>query len=69
MSTYTGTVKMILCNSSVIGDYLFICDGVDGWYIDTSSWNSHRIVDVDFPTPHIISPVFLRWLCYFSKRI
>ena len=66
MSTYTGTVKMILCNSSVIGDYLFICDGVNGWYINTAGTVT-AIVDVDFPTPHIVSPVFLDGYVILAK--
>jgi hypothetical protein len=32
----TGKVGMIECNSSLIGDYLFVCDGTAGWIIDTS---------------------------------
>lgn len=66
MSTYTGTVKMILCNSSIIGDYLFICDGVNGWYIDTAGTVT-AIVDADFPTPHAVSPVFLDGYVVLAK--
>lgn len=66
MSTYTGSVKMILCNSAVIGDYLFICDGVDGWYIDTTGTVT-AITDVDFPSPHVISPVFLDGYVILAK--
>ena len=32
----TGHVGMIVANSSTIGDYLFVCDGTAGWYINTS---------------------------------
>lgn len=36
LGTSTGKVGMIVCNSSTIGDYLFICDGIDGWVINTA---------------------------------
>lgn len=36
MSTSTGPVGFCLGNSSTLGDYLFVCDGTDAWYIDTS---------------------------------
>jgi len=58
MSTSTGKVGFVLGNSSTFGDYLFICDGVDGWYIDSAGAVTH-VVDPDFPTPHIPTPVFL----------
>jgi len=32
----TGHVGMIIANSATSGDYLFICDGTNGWTIDTS---------------------------------
>ena len=34
MTTTTGKVGMLLGNSTTIGDYLFICDGTDGWVIN-----------------------------------
>ena len=32
----TGHVGMLLANSSVVGDYLFVADGTKAWIIDTS---------------------------------
>ena len=32
----TGPVGMVLGNSTTVGDYLFVCDGTNAWYIDTS---------------------------------
>lgn len=58
MTTATGIVGMVLGNSATIGDYLFVCDGQVGWYID-SSFAVHTITDTDFPTPHKTTPVFL----------
>lgn len=36
MTTSTGNVGMLWANSATIGDYLFICDGVNAWTINTS---------------------------------
>lgn len=58
MTTFTGKVGMVLGNSATIGDYLFVCDGVHGWYINSSFVNTF-ISDPDFPTPHVPTPVFL----------
>jgi len=66
MTTSTGPVGLRLGNSSIIGDYLFICDGIDGWYIDTSSTVT-QITDVDFPSPHVPTPVFLDGYIVISK--
>ncbi len=58
MSTTTGKVGMVLGNSAVFGDYLFVCDGINGWYID-NTFTVTSIVDPDFPTPHVPTPIFL----------
>jgi hypothetical protein len=34
MTTNTGPVGMTLGNSSIKGDYLFICDGIKGWLVN-----------------------------------
>lgn len=65
-TTYTGTVGMVLGNSSITGDYLFVCDGVEGWVID-STGTVTQITDLDFPTPHIASPVFLDGYIILAK--
>lgn len=36
LTNSTGPVGLLVANSSVIGDYLFVCDGVEAWFIDTS---------------------------------
>ncbi len=66
MTTTTGKVGMVLGNSSIIGDYLFICDGVHGWYINSSFVHTF-ISDPDFPTPHVPTPVFLDGYICLSK--
>lgn len=58
MTTFTGKVGLVVGNSATIGDYLFVCDGVGGWYIN-SSFAVTSITDPDFPTPHVPTPVFL----------
>lgn len=35
MTTSTGIVAITHANSSSLGDYIFICDGIDGWFIKT----------------------------------
>jgi hypothetical protein len=32
----TGPIGMVLGNSITVGDYLFVCDGTNAWYINTS---------------------------------
>lgn len=34
-STSTGKVGMVIGNSTTLGDYLFVCDGIGGWVIKT----------------------------------
>jgi len=58
LTTSTGPCSIISCNSSVIGDYLFICDGVEGWVIKDDH-SATKVTDVDFPTPHAASAVFI----------
>ena len=36
LTTSTGPIGMTLGNSSTLGDYLFICDGTDGWVVNSS---------------------------------
>lgn len=46
--------------------YLILLDGVKGWYIDTSG-NETQIVDADFPTPHIPTPVCFDGYVFVAK--
>ena len=62
----TGVVGMQVANSSIIGDYLFICDGTGGWYINTSGTATH-IVDADFPNPHLPVPTFIDGYILLAK--
>ena len=34
LTNSTGPLGMIVGNSSTLGDYLFVCDGTSGWYIN-----------------------------------
>jgi len=58
LSNSTGKVGMMVANSASIGDYLFICDGIAGWIINSAGAVT-AITDVDFPTPHIPIPTFI----------
>jgi len=62
----TGPVGMIRGNSSLIGDYLFICDGTDGYVVTSPSTVVH-ITDPDFPTPHVPSPTFIDGYILLAK--
>lgn len=37
----TGPLNITQANSSTLGDYIFICDGTDGWTIDTAGTVTH----------------------------
>ena len=64
----TGPVGMLVANSSIIGNYLFICDGTSGWIINTAGTVT-QITDPDFPTPHAPTPVFIDGYVILSKGI
>lgn len=66
ITTTDTTIAMIVGNSASTGDYLFVCDGVDGWVIDTAGVVT-PIVDADFPSPHIVSPVFMDGYIVLAK--
>ncbi len=58
MTTSTGKVGMVVANSATIGDYLFVCDGIGGWFIKADGTVT-AISDVNFPTPHAPTPMFI----------
>lgn len=64
----TGTVGMLVGNSSTLGNYLFVCDGTAGWIVDTTGTVT-AITDLDFPTPHAPTPVFIDGYIILSKGI
>lgn len=66
ITTTNTTIAMITGNSASTGDYLFICDGVDGWVVNTAGTVT-PIIDADFPSPHIASPVFLDGYIVLAK--
>ena len=66
LTASTGPVGMILCNSSTIGDYIFICDGTSGWIINTAGTVT-AISDPDFPTPHVPAPTFIDGYVVLAK--
>lgn len=68
MTTSTGMVGMIVANSASLGNYLFVCDGVNGWIINTAGTVT-AITDPDFPTPHIPTPVFIDGYVILAKGI
>ena len=59
-------VGMLVANSATIGDYLFICDGVAGWVIN-SSGTVTAITDPDFPTPHVPVPTTIDGYIMLAK--
>ncbi len=67
MTTTTGKVGMLLGNSTTIGDYLFICDGTDGWVINNVGTVT-AITDPDFPSPHIPTPSFIDGYVVLAQR-
>jgi hypothetical protein len=66
ISTYTGPVGLVLGNSITIGDYVFVCDGTGGWVIK-SDFSVVSISDLDFPTPHIPTPIFIDGYILLAK--
>lgn len=62
----TGKVSGVVGNSSIIGDYLFICDGTSGWIIETTGTVT-LVTDVDFPTPHTVSVTFIDGYILIAK--
>lgn len=58
LGTSTGHIGMIQCNSATIGDYLFLCDGVEAWVVKQDE-SVTKITDVNFPTPHVSVPTFI----------
>jgi hypothetical protein len=57
LATSTGVVGFTACTSSGL-PRLFICDGTDGYVVDTTNAVT-QITDVDFPSPHIPTPVYI----------
>ncbi len=67
----TGKVGMVVGNSSLIGDYLFVCDGTAGWIIDTSGTVTNANAGDDgthtFPTPHAPVPTWIDGYMVLAK--
>jgi len=62
----TGPCGIVSCNSSTLGDYIFICDGTVGWIIK-SDHTATQVTDADFPTPHVPSPTFIDGYVLIAK--
>ncbi len=62
----TSTGKVGFVESAGANNYLFFCDGEDGYYINTSNTIT-KITDADFPTPHIPTPVFMDGYIFVAK--
>jgi len=62
----TGQCGLISCNSSTLGDYLFICDGTVGWIVK-SDHTVTQVTDTDFPSPHMPSPTFIDGYVLLAK--
>jgi len=57
LTTTTGQIGFTACTTSGAST-MFFCDGVKGYVIDTDGIIT-EITDVDFPTPHVPTPVFI----------
>lgn len=56
LSTSIGHVGMIYCDSAVIGDYIFLCDGTAAKIVK----EDFSVVDIAaVPTPHTPTPIFI----------
>jgi len=58
LSTSTGHVGLLNCNSGSLGDYLFMTDGINAWVIKQDG-TCTQVTDVNFPTPHISVATFI----------
>lgn len=57
LNTSTGYIGYTQCTDSGIS-VMFLCDGTDGYLIDNTDTVT-QILDVDFPSPHVPTPVFI----------
>ena len=64
LTTSTGACGAVPVSAGT--DYLFICDGVKGYTIDTLDVVT-EITDIDFPTPHIPTPAFMDGYIFLPK--
>jgi hypothetical protein len=64
LTTSTGACGATAVTAAT--DYLFICDGVKGYLIDTTNVVT-EITDIDFPTPHVATPVFMDGYIFLPK--
>lgn len=70
----TTAIKTLTTSTGAVGftdtsggtDYLFLCDGVKGYYISTADTVT-EVTDVDFPTPHIQTPVYMDGYVFLPK--
>jgi len=65
-TTSTGTADIHACNSSTVGDSLFIVDGIEGLVVKDDD-SVTKITDVNFPTPHRPSITFLDGYVVLAK--
>ena len=66
LTTTDGPVGLTLGNSATQGDYIFLCDGIEG-YVIKSPVSATKITDIDFPTPHVPSPTFIDGYILLAK--
>lgn len=66
LATSSGTVGFVEFIDSTNTKTLVLVDGTDG-YVFTDNTAGTKIVDADFPTPHIPMPVFLNGRLYLAK--
>lgn len=64
LATSTGAVGFVEFLGA--SQYLVLVDGTDGYYISTTNVVT-EITDVDFPTPHQVTPVFMDGYLFLMK--
>lgn len=64
LTTSTGACGFT--DTSGTTDYLFFCDGVKGYVIDLAGVVT-EVTDVDFPTPHVTTPVYMDGYIFLLK--
>lgn len=64
LATSTGACGFV--ETTGTNDYLFVCDGTDGYVISTTGVVT-KITDPQFPTPHVTTPAFLDGYVFLLK--
>lgn len=64
LTTSTGSVGFV--ETTGVNQYLFLCDGTDGYVISTTGVVT-KVTHAQFPTPHVTTPVFMDGYVFLLK--